>query len=35
MVEIYEIKNNAAPLIMDALFETRNSTYNLIFCDKK
>ena len=29
VVEIYEIKNNLNPLVMDFIFERRNNTYNL------
>ena len=29
MVEIYKIKNNLNPPIMDFIFERRNNTYNL------
>ena len=29
MVEIYEIKNNLNPPIMDFVFEKKNNTYNL------
>ena len=29
MVEIYKIKNNLNPPIMDCMFERRNNTYNL------
>ena len=34
MVEIYEIKNNLNPLIMDFMFERRNNTYNLRNCKR-
>ena len=29
MIEIYKIKNNLNPSIVDFMFERRNSTYNL------
>ena len=29
MVEIYKIKNNVNPPLMDFMFERRNNTYNL------
>ena len=29
MIEMFKIKNELAPLIMDSMFETRNESYNL------
>ena len=29
MIEIYKMKNNLNPPIMDNMFERRNNTYNL------
>ena len=29
MIEIYKIKNNLNPSVMDFMFERRNNTYNV------
>ena len=34
VVEIYKIKNNLNPLVMDFIFERRNNTYNLRNCQE-
>ena len=34
VVEIYKIKNNLNPLVMDSIFERRNNTYNLRDCQE-
>ena len=35
MIEIYKMKNNLNPPIMDNIFERRNNTYNQEFATKK
>ena len=35
MIEIYKMKNNLNPPIMDNMFERRNNTYNQEFATKR